>query len=155
MRSGHVIPTLVTAAALLAGCATPGDRESTSDRGISTDWVRIDQVRDFRALDNRNLVLYAPSRRQAYHVELGPACHGLRFADRIALRGRQGRIGGFAGDAVLIERGGSPERCPVSSVRRLDEAGLEELLARHDRRTDDEPAADETEVEIPRRDDDD
>lgn len=155
MRTSTLIPTLVIATALLAGCATPGDRESASDRGISTDWVRIDQVSDFRALDNRNLVLYAPSRRQAYHVELIPACHGLRFADRIALRGRQGRIGGFAGDAVLIDRGGSPERCPISSVRRLDEAGLEELLTRHDKRAGDEPAADETEVEIPRRENDD
>ncbi len=155
MTSRHVAPTLATAVALLAGCASPGDREPARDRGISTDWVRIDQVSDFRALDNRNLVLYAPSRRQAYHVELVPACHGLRFADRIALRGRQGRIGGFAGDAVLIERGGSPERCPISSVRRLDEAGLEELLIRHDQRDGDEPAADETEVEIPRREDDD
>lgn len=139
---------------LLTACATPaGDRGAASEsRPISTDWVRTDQVRDFRVLDDSNLVLYAPSRRQAFHVELMPPCHGLRFADTIALRGRGGRLGGFAGDSVVVPRAGLSDRCPVSSVRRLSEAELAELIVRFDGEGDGEPAAEETEIEIPRRD---
>ena len=147
--------TTVASIALLSGCAAT-DTQSSSDetsesRSISTDWVRIDQVRDFRVLDDSNLILYAPTRRQAYHVELMPACQGLRFADTIALRGRTGRLAGFAGDRVIIDRPGVPDRCPVTSVRRLDEASLTELIISFEGETDGDAAADEAEVEIPRR----
>ena len=149
----------VAGAVLLSGCAATGTQadsdEASESRPITTDWVRIDQVRDFRVLDDSNLILYAPTRRQAYHVELMPACHGLRFADTIALRGRTGRLAGFAGDRVIIDRPGMPERCSVTSVRRLDEASLTELIVSFEGEPDGEAAADEAEVEIPRRNPDD
>ncbi len=145
----------VAGAALLSGCAAAGTQANTDEESesapITTDSVRIDQVRDFRVLDDSNLILYAPTRRQAYHVELMPACQGLRFADTIALRGRTGRLAGFAGDRVIIDRPGIPDRCPVSSVRRLDEASLTELIVRFEGEPDGDAAADEAEVEIPRR----
>lgn len=150
-----VLLTTVAGIALLSGCAgsdTQADSDDESEsRSISTDWVRIDQVRDFRVLDDSNLILYAPTRRQAYHVELMPACQGLRFADTIALRGRTGRLAGFAGDRVIIDRPGVPDRCPVTSVRRLDETSLTELIVSFEGEPEGEPAADEAEVEIPRR----
>lgn len=146
---------LLPIVALAAGCATvPESAEEREDevvesRPISTDWVRIDQVRDFRVLDDSNLILYAPTRRQAYHVELMPPCRGLRFSDTIALRGRMERLGGFAGDSVIIQPGLMPQRCPVSSVRRLGETELAELLVRFEGEAPGEPAADETEIELP------
>ncbi|MCC5868318.1 MAG: hypothetical protein JJU27_07370 [Gammaproteobacteria bacterium] len=151
--------TTVAGIALLGGCAATDTQtnadEASESRSISTDWVRIDQVRDFRVLDDSNLILYAPTRRQAYHVELMPACQGLRFADTIALRGRTGRLAGFAGDRVIIDRPGVPDRCPVASVRRLDEASLTELIVSFEGEPDGDAAADEAEVEIPRRNPDD
>jgi hypothetical protein len=145
---------LVAGSLALGACAAPGgpEGEANESRSISTDWVRTDQVRDFRVLDAGNLVLYAPTRRQAYHVELLPPCQGLRFADSISIRGRGGRLGGFAGDSIVVPRAGSPERCPVSSVRRLSEAELAELIVQFEGEGDAPPAAEETEIEIPRRD---
>ncbi len=151
---------LITLLALLwvVGCATPRDAaveredEVIESRPISTDWVRIDQVRDFRVLDDSNLVLYAPTRRQAFHVELMPPCRGLRFSDTIALRGRMERLGGFAGDSVIIQPGLLPQRCPVSSVRRLSETELTELLVRFEGEAPGEPADDETQIELPQGD---
>jgi len=86
-------------------------------------------VRDFRVLDNRNMLLYAPTRRDAWHVELATVCIGLRSTDGIELRGRTGRLAGYAGDRVVVDGAGGPEECYVRNVSRLDEAGLEALLA--------------------------
>ncbi len=151
----RVMLTSVAGAALLSGCAASGTQEDSDDasesRAITSDSVRIDQVRDFRVLDDSNLILYAPTRRNAYHVELMPACQGLRFADTIALRGRTGRLAGFAGDRVIIDRPGMPDRCAVTNVRRLDEASLTELIVSFEGEPDGEAPADEAEVVIPRR----
>lgn len=113
----------------LAGCAGTGTSEESSTVGASGP--RIGDVSDFRVLDDRNLVLYAPTRRQPWHLELAQRCLGLRFADTIRLTGRTGRLGGYAGDAILIDGpGGQPDRCLVSRATALDEAGLAALLER-------------------------
>jgi hypothetical protein len=155
-RTSAVTAMLAACTLLLTACAPMEERDDTVESApIGTDSVRIDQVRDFRVLDRSNLILYAPSPRHAYHVELLPPCQGLRFADTIALRGRMGRLAGFAGDRVIIPGPGFPERCSIRSVRRLDEAALAELIQRFDEEYDRDPAAEEAEVEIPRREEDD
>ena len=154
MNRSTMTALLAAGSLALGACAGTAERdgETTESRPISTDWVRTDQVRDFRVLDASNLVLYAPTRRQAFHVELMPPCQGLRFADTIAIRGRGGRLAGFAGDAIVVPRAGLSDRCPVSSVRRLSEAELTELILQFEGEPDGAPAAEDTEIEIPRRD---
>lgn len=123
------LPLLIALALVIAlsGCAG-APAESTS---VGASGPRIGDVSDFRVLDERNLVLYAPSRRHPWHLELAQRCLGLRFADTIRLTGRTGRLGGYAGDAILIDGpGGRPDRCLVSRATALDEAGLEVLLER-------------------------
>lgn len=119
----------VAVAAVLAGCAASGERDSTAMRTtpIATDCFNVSLARDFRYLDDHNLIVYAPA-RQAYHLELTQACFGLRNVTRLALRSRMDRMCGFAGDSVIID-GAFSERCSVLSVRRLDAAGTDALIA--------------------------
>ncbi|MCC5793448.1 MAG: hypothetical protein JJT85_01780 [Chromatiales bacterium] len=133
--------------ALLAGCAGRGGvtGPEETDPPVGALGVRIDSVTGYRVLDDSNLILYAPNRRNMWHVELVPRCFSLRSASTLRLRGRTGRLAGFAGDAVELDRAGGRETCRVSNVYRIDEQGLEALLARLSPDEDDGDS-----VEIPR-----
>jgi hypothetical protein len=85
------------------------------------------QVSDFRPLDRSNLVVYAPSRASAYHVQIIPTSIELQSANTIAFSSRGSRICGYAGDAVLLGEGRAT-RNSITRVTRLDEAGLQALL---------------------------
>lgn len=112
----------------LAACAA-GERGSglTGGTSVSTDCFSVSLARDFRYLDDMNLIVFAPA-RQPYHLELAPTCFGLRGEIAIGLSARTDRMCGFAGDAVLAGRGALRERCPVVSVRRLDDDQLQILI---------------------------
>jgi hypothetical protein len=142
---------LIAVAIALGGCAGAGERagEPAEERRttLGTDCFTTSMARDFRYLDDTNLIVFAPA-RQAYHVELGGTCIGLRGRTRIALSSRTDRMCGFAGEAVIVN-GSFPERCPVLSVRRLDADGLEALLDRFERGGE----RDAVEVEIPEAED--
>lgn len=118
------------AAAALAGCAGGPDRTDgpvgATTSTVGTDCFTVSRARDFRYLDSRNLVVFAP-RRQAYHLELSGACMSLRGQTSIGLRSRSDRMCGFAGDAVVTDDQPA-QRCPVLSVQRLDEDALQALL---------------------------
>jgi hypothetical protein len=124
---------------LLLACAAPVERVETGRPGC----LSISLARDFRMLDEQNLVVYAP---WPHHVQLSPGCAALPARHRIGLSARGDQLCGFAGDAVILN-GAFPERCPVLRVERLDDEGLEELLWRFEGR---EPAAGGQQVEIPR-----
>jgi len=117
----------------LAACASPGEPvDGVAERttSVSTDCFTVSLARDFRALDDRNLIVYAVG-RQPYHIELGQACFGLGGDPVIALRSRTDRMCGFAGDSVIVDSG-FPERCSVLSVRRLDEDQFQILVDQFD-----------------------
>ena len=127
----HGVPPLaaVAVASAMVGCAAHGERDSSGAQttSIAADCFNVSLARDFRYLDDHNLLVYAPA-RQAYHLELSRACFGLRSVTRLALWSRTDRMCGFAGDSVIVD-GAFSERCSVLSVRRLDTAGAESLIA--------------------------
>lgn len=133
--------TLAGCAGAVGGAAEPDAGRRTS---VATDCFTVSLARDFRYLDERNLIVYAPARR-AYHVELSQVCMGLRGQIRLALRSRTDRMCGFAGDAV-IGNGAFAERCPVLAVRQLDEDQLQVLIRQFEPDAASEP---EFEVVIP------
>jgi hypothetical protein len=91
---------------------------------------------DWKPLNRYNLIVWAPSRKHPYHLQLDRPCTNLRFAHTIGFTSNDGRLCGYAGDSVLVTSGGGlPERCPIGSITRLDEAGLERLLAQGRGRT--------------------
>lgn len=117
----------VTAAITLAACAgQPDEAADGRTAGVSTDCFTISLADDFRYLDDDNLIVYAPAGRP-YHVELSGVCTGLRGEIDIALTARTGRVCGFAGDAVVVD-GAFTQRCPILSVRRLDEDQVQTLI---------------------------
>ncbi|MCB2108396.1 MAG: hypothetical protein KDE14_11885 [Rhodobacteraceae bacterium] len=84
---------------------------------------------DWRPLNNRNLIIWAPNRRSPYHLELDRPCFGLKFAHSIGFTSRDSRLCGFGGDSVLVQSGGGmPERCPIGAITPLTEEGLQALL---------------------------
>lgn len=125
---------LTAAAMLVAGCAgTDRQVDEVAERttSVASDCFTVSLARDFRYLDDHNLIVYAAG-RNPYHVELSQACLGLGGEFAIALRSRTDRMCGFAGDEVIVRGLGRPERCSVLSVRRLDEEQMQLLVDQYD-----------------------
>jgi hypothetical protein len=123
-------PVFVLLASLgLVGCATSGSGSSSgaaTGGQVYNDCFFARSMTDWRALDNRNLLIYAQGRRP-YLVRLATPSMNLRFVENIGLVDRNGRICPYGGDAVLI-RGGMPERIPIMSIRRLTDEQLLEVF---------------------------
>ena len=91
---------------------------------------------DWKPLNRHNLIVWAPSRKHPYHLQLDRPCQNLRFAHTIGFTSNNGRLCGFGGDSVLVGHGGGlPDRCPIGSITKLDKDGLERLLAQGRGRT--------------------
>ena len=117
---------------VLAACAGPADRTEEAREadtplpGQSACFLR-DQVQDFDPLDRGSLIVYAPSRRNAYLVKISPPSSALRSAQAIAFESRSSQVCGRAGERVLLGRGALNYQS-VIDVRRLAETELAELL---------------------------
>lgn len=119
----------------LGACAAQGDRsndESASDAEITGQQACFyrRQAQDFQALDRSSLVVFAPTRRNAYLVQVSPPSNELRFADGIAFDSRSNQVCGRAGDALLLGAG-ALRRYAVVDVRRLEPGQLDTVLASH------------------------
>lgn len=150
-------------AAVMGACGTTPATEDPPRAGgasasteIHHDCVRMSRVRRFERLDERNLLLFAPDRHNAYHVQLAMSCPDITRAGFLSMEGRQGSLCGYPGEALRSGiRSGFPgdarsERgCPVRSVRRLDSSALQDLLVEHGLGEQGEPAAGDTEQQIP------
>lgn len=150
-------------AAALGGCgATPATGDATRTGGPSAsaevhhDCVRISRVRRFERLDDRNLLLFAPDRQDAFHVQMVMGCPDIGRTGFLSLEGRQGSLCGYPGEALRSGiRTGFPgdargdRACQVRSVRRLDSSALQDLLVEHGLGEQGEPVAGETEQQIP------
>lgn len=136
---------------ILAGCAgTRGPVDEVAERTTSPggDCFTVSLARDFRYLDDYNLIVHAAG-RTPYHVELSQACFGLGGDFAIGLRARSGRMCGFAGDEVIVRGFGIPERCPVLSVRRLDDDQLQILVDQFNAEGREDSPIEVEEVELP------
>lgn len=127
---------------LAAGCATSGGPDgpaapsgaapSAADAECGeSDCFFARNMRDFRVLDNRTLVVWASSRRCPYVVELARPCGGIRFANTIAFDSRDSYVCSYGGDAVLTRQGGGPDRCAIVNVRRISAQQLEGLYVEY------------------------
>jgi len=115
--------TLALATLLVSGCASKSADERTAAR--DNDCMFAVALRDWRPLDNENLILFESGRR-AYHVELFRPAVGLRLDVMIGVYDRDGRICPYGGDAIIVD-GFMPERIPIRSMRRVNEAELDAL----------------------------
>jgi hypothetical protein len=124
--------TLPILAALAAtGCASTSTTD-VGDRAAAereTDCIRTSLIRDWDALDQRNLIVYES--RRPYHVELAQSCFGLDFATVLAFYDRSAdeRICGFGADRVIVDRT-TPESCLIVAVDELTDEQAEQLKLR-------------------------
>jgi hypothetical protein len=114
----------VMAALLLSACASTSG-PSTVARPAGNDCMFASTLRDWRPLDNENLILFANGRRP-YHVELFMPAFSLTYEVMIGVYDRDGRICPYGGDAIVID-GVLPERIPIRSIRRLTDTELDAL----------------------------
>lgn len=118
---------IAAAACVLSACATtePG---GSGVRTTSNDCFFANTLRDWRPLDDRNLILFADGRRP-YLVELVRPAMGLTFNVMIGVYDRDGRICPYGGDAIVVD-GALPDRITIGSMRRLTDAELGEVYER-------------------------
>ena len=87
-------------------------------------------VSNFEVLSRTHLIVFAPSKRHPYLVEVSGTCVGLRFSETIAFESRDSRICSYGGDDLLVER----SRCPIRNITKFDEASLELVRAQYSQR---------------------
>ena len=113
------------------GCAgsDPVDSEGGgSEVSSRSDCISQGSIRDYRVLDDANLMVTERSSRK-YHVELGRRAYGLRTSHGIAFESDQA---GFAADLTswCTTADFGRKEVPIASIRRLTPEQEEDLLIR-------------------------
>jgi hypothetical protein len=111
------------------GAVAESQDESAKDekpRGDNCIFSRT--VDDFEIIDNRTLVVYAPTRKAPYIVELFFPEPGLKFEHTLGFQDRNadGRICAYGGDAILVQ-GPISNRITISSISRVDPEQVKQL----------------------------
>ncbi len=150
-----MLPFLLIILALTGCVLTPeaqAEREQAQARdarqGVTGECIRTRQIRSFRTLDRQNLLIESRGNVPSYHIELSSPCGGLGFRHNIVLDTVGGSFCGQGGN-IRVQSDMMVEHCHVRRMRRLDESGVQELLARFDMQRGGEPAAGHAEVELP------
>lgn len=128
MKQWLALATLST----LAGCAGTSERQTTTAGDIDyhgSDCILISTIRDYRTLDDRNLLIYGPANR-AYFVTLFRPSFELRSSFQMGFSSRDGRLCPYGGDAIVL---GSlrPDEVGIQSISRVSEEQAEQLLVRY------------------------
>ena len=133
----------------LAACASaPGEPGNDEYAGPArgSDCIFEGTIRDYRVLDESNLVVTASAKRK-YHIELFRRAYGLRSSWHIGFSSPTSRIcPGFS--EVIVDEGFGHEAIRISRIRALNSDEYEELLIRYGKKQpeiDEAPATEEVE----------
>ena len=137
------IVIMLSSSVLIACASTKSADSAASPREGSnrSDCISQGSIRDYRVLDDANLIVTEGASR-TYHVELLRPAHGLRSSRAIGFDSGTGRICGRFDD-LLYDGSFGMERVAIASVRRVSPEQEEELLIRFGKK--------EPEYEQPRR----
>lgn len=125
-RAGLALATL-----LLGACvATPSSERVSAAARRDDDCMFTRSLRDWRPLDDQNLILFESGRHRAYHVELLRPAFGLRRDIMIGVFDRDGRICPYGGDAIIVD-GPMPDRVTIRSMKRLSDDELDALYVQY------------------------
>jgi len=112
----------------ISGCAGTSGTSVSSDEPVFTrasDCIFNRGIRDFTALDDRNLLLYGPG-GMPYHVTLATPSINLKGEFRIGIQDADGRICPFGGDAIVVN-GIFREVIPIRSIEAINKDQAEDL----------------------------
>lgn len=111
-----------------AGGSEPSLGDEPAAAAARSDCISTRTIRDYRVLDETNLVVTAHANRK-YHVTLSRRAVGLRSSWKIGFRSTSGRVcGGF--DDVLVDDGFGPERIRIAAITQLTPEEYDALLVR-------------------------
>jgi Family of unknown function (DUF6491) len=119
---------VICLAALLAPIAAAA-ADSAKPATDGNDCVFSGTINDWRPLDDRHLVIWAPNRKDAYLVSLSFPLTNLKSRESMAIidNNGDGRLCGYGMDQIVIGGGPYPEKSTVMGMTKLDEAGLAAL----------------------------
>ena len=111
-----------------AGSSEPVEERDSDRVTAGPDCISTRTIRDYRVLDDANVVVTANASRK-YHISLSRRAVGLRASWKIGFRSTGGRIcGGF--DDIIVDDGFGPERIRIAGIRELTPEEFDELLVR-------------------------
>jgi len=119
----------VMAATALSLSLSPASAAEGGAKKDDNDCIFAGTINNWRGLDSRNLVIWAPNGNVAYHVTLGFALTDLRSTETLGVvdGNGDGRLCGFGMDQIIVTGGAYPEKSTITGMTRLDDAGLAEL----------------------------
>ncbi len=114
------------------GCASAPERATVAQGDVDyngSDCISIRTVRDYRTLDDRNLLIYGPGDR-AYYVTLFRPSFELRSSFQLGFESRDGYLCPYGGDAIVV---GSLNReaIGIASISRVSKEQEQQLLVRY------------------------
>jgi hypothetical protein len=117
----------------LAACAgTGGENTAGGDeqQGDTNRCLFARTINNFEVLDDSNLIVWAPSRRDPYKIEIMGICHNLKLANAIAFN-TNSLLCGYAGERLVFSDMGSKTTCPIATVSRLTTQQMNSLLVQY------------------------
>ncbi len=111
-----------------AGTSEPSGGGSYAAEPAGSDCISQASVRDYKVLDDANLIVTAGARRK-YHVLLSRRAMNLRSSRAIAFDSSTGRICSNFSD-LIVDSSFGPDRIRITSVRRLTPEDENDLLIR-------------------------
>jgi len=104
-----------------------------------SDCISIRTIRDYTALDDRNLLIWASVKRP-YFVRLSTPAWGLKGSFQIGTLSRDDRLCPYGGDALVFDSAGR-DTARIASIRRISPEEADWLLIRFGKT---DPAEDQT-----------
>jgi hypothetical protein len=117
----------------LAACAaSPGKSPAASaeDTGDTNRCLFARSINNFEVLDESNLIVWAPSRRDPYRIEIMGICHNLKLANAIAFN-TNSMLCGHAGERLIFSDMGTRTSCAIANVSRLTAQQMNSLLVQN------------------------
>ena len=111
-----------------AGTSEPSGGGSYADGPAGSDCISQSSVRDYKVLDDANLIVAAGAGRK-YHVLLSRRAMHLQSSRAIAFDSNTGRICSNFSD-LIVDSSFGPDRIRITSVRRLTPEDEHDLLVR-------------------------
>jgi hypothetical protein len=130
LRSAAILVSLGAAAAI-AGCAQQATPAPAAAASSGRDCFNARNVNSFTARDDDTVDVRAGARRY-YRLELAGVCPNVNWATGVALvsRGSSWICQGLDAEIIVPDPGLGPQRCLVTSVRRLSDAEVQALRRR-------------------------
>ena len=127
-----ILALLVTTLAASACTATTPDKTSHGKPSTAlqgSDCIFFHTLYDWQSLDDHNMVIWAPSKRDAYHVYFMAPLIGLNFSLKLAFvdKDHDGRLCGFSNDEIVVNDTGYPQRVTITAMKHLDAEGIAKL----------------------------